>query len=695
MRPTAGRRAVAGILGAFGVLMLASNADARITRIQITTRESPTFGGYSWPGVGQYEKIAGKAFGEVDPADAKNSVIVDILLAPRNARGRVEYSFDFYILKPIDLSRGAHKVMYEPPNRGRKTWATLGRVFSGGNDPGSITNPAELANAFLMPRGYTMVWSGWDFSAGSDDSGFVSTMTFPVARNRDGSSITGPAYEYIVGPGTSYTLNYPAATPDQSKATLTRRVRLNDTPQVIPASGWKYNAAGTAISLLPGGTSFNAGDIYEFSYTAKDPTVNGLGFAAVRDWNAFLKYEMKDAAGTANPLAGDVQRIYTEIQSQPGRMLNDFRNLGFNQAENGKKVFDGMMQWIAAGDGINMNYRFSQPGRTERNRQDHLYVEGVFPFANVSTTDPLTGRTASRYDKCIATNTCPLAVEIYSANEYWVKAASLLHTDPAGTRDLPESPYTRNYLISSHQHGTGSAAAKGACQQFQNPLDSAPVQRALFIALDEWSTRGTLPPASQVPRLSDGTLVPVSASGFPQIPGVANNGLKTTRYLLNYGPDFYRTGIATINPPAFSVPYQDNPANGPIYPSFVPKTDADGNDVAGVRLPDVTVPLATYTGWALRGGAQAGDGCEGAGQYIPFAKTRAERMASGDPRLSIEERYPRFSVYYDAVKKAVDDLVTRRLMLREDADVNLARLAQAGKATGAMMIDSSATASSR
>jgi hypothetical protein len=546
-----------------------------------------------------------------------------------------------------------------------------------------------------MPRGYTMVWSGWDFSAGSDDSGFVSTMTFPVAKNRDGSSITGPAYEYIVGPGTSYTLNYPAATADQSKATLTHRVRLNDTPQVIPASGWKYNAAGTAISLLPGGTSFNAGDIYEFSYTAKDPTVNGLGFAAVRDWNAFLKYETKDAAGTANPLAGDVQRIYTEIQSQPGRMLNDFRNLGFNQAENGKKVFDGMMQWIAAGDGINMNYRFSQPGRTERNRQDHLYVEGVFPFANVSTTDPFTGRTASRYDRCIATNTCPLAVEIYSANEYWVKAASLLHTDPAGTRDLPESPYTRNYLISSHQHGTGSAAAKGACQQFQNPLDSAPVQRALFIALDEWSTRGTLPPASQVPRLSDGTLVPVSASGFPQIPGVTNNGLKTTRYLLNYGPDFYRTGIATINPPAFAVPYQDNPANGPIYPSLVPKTDADGNDVAGVRLPDVTVPLATYTGWALRAGAQAGDGCEGSGQYIPFAKTRAERMASGDPRLSIEERYPRFSAYFDAVKKAVDGLVARRLMLREDADAQIARLAQAGKATGAIVMDSSSTASSR
>ena len=680
------------VLGVVGILMLASDVDARITKIQITTKESPTFGGYSWPGVGQYEKIVGKAFGEVDPTDPKNSVIVDILLAPRNANGRVEYSFDFYILKPIDLTKGVHKVVYEPPNRGSKTWSSLGRVSSGGDDPGSITNPTELANLFLMPRGYTMVWSGWDFSAGPDNSDNALTMTFPIAKNRDGSPITGPAYEYIVSQGMSYALNYPAATLDQTKATLTHRVRLNDAPQVIPASGWKYNATGTAISLLPAGTAFVAADIYEFSYTAKDPTVNGLGFAAVRDWNAFLRYETKDASGTANPLAGDVTRIYTEVRSQPGRMLNDFRALGFNQAESGRKVFDGMMQWIAAGDGINMNYRFSQPGRTERNRQDHLYVEGVFPFANVSTTDPLTGKTGSRYDKCTATSTCPLAMEIYSANEYWVKAASLLHTDPTGTRDLPESPFTRNYLISSHQHGTGSATAKGACQQFQNPLDSAPVQRALFIALDEWSTKGTLPPASQVPRLSDGTLVPANATGFPTIPGVMNNGLKTTRYLLNYGPNFYATGIPTINPPVITPPYQDNRANGPIYPSFVPKTDSDGNDIAGLRLPDVTVPLATYTGWALRGGAQAGDGCEGSGQYIPFAKTKAERTASGDPRMSIEERYPRFSAYYDAVKKAIDDMVARRLMLREDAQRNLDRLVQAGKATGAIK-DSTATAS--
>ena len=650
----------------------AAPAHARIRKIQITAKQSPTFGGYSWPGVGQYEKIAGKAFGELDPKDPTNAIIVDLQLAPRNARGNVEYSFDFYILKPIDLTKGNHKMLYEPPNRGRKTIAALNRGV-GGNDPGSVTDAPLLANSFLMPQGYSMSFSGWDFSSGTSTADFNTTNTLPIAHNPDGSSITGPSYEYIVNAGSSYALTYPAATLDQSKATLTHRVHLNDTPKKIPASGWQYIADGTAIALLPSGTSFVPNDIYEFSYTAKDPTINGIGFAAVRDWNAWLRYEMKDDAGTANPLAGDITRIYTEVSSQPGRFLNDFRYLGFNQAENGKQVFDGMMQWIAAGDGISMNYRWSQPGRTERNRQDHLFVEGRFPFANVMTTDPITGKTDSRYATCTLTRTCPFAMEIFSANEYWVKAASLMTTDPTGTKDLPDSPFTRIYFMSSMQHGTGNGASKSNCQQFQNPLDSQAVQRALFTALDKWVTAATLPPPSQFPKLSDGTLVKPdqTSTGFPPIPGVTYSGLKTTRYLLNYGPNFYATGIPTLNPPTITPPYQDNPANGRIYPSFVPKTDADGNDIAGIRLPEVQVPLATYTGWALRASPQDGDGCEGAGQYIPLPKTKADRLASGDPRLSIEERYGDYETYSSFLRKAIDNLVRSGFLLPSDAEAAL------------------------
>ena len=440
---------------------------------------------------------------------------------------------------------------------------------------------------------------------------------------------------------------------------------------------------GTAIRLTTG--NFVANDIYEFSYIAKDPTVNGLGFAAVRDFNSFLRNAKADDFGTPNPLAGDVTRIYTEISSQPGRMLNDFTHLGFNQDESGRKVFDGMMQWVAAGDGINMNYRWSQTGRTERNRQDHLYLEGLFPFANQTLFDPISGQTDGRFKTCDATKTCPLVIEFYSSNEYWVKGASLFHTDPMGTYDLKDHSSARLYLLSSKQHGgAGNPTSRGNCQQFLNPLDSAPVQRALWEALDQWSTKGKKPPESKVPTFHDHptTLVTPAEANFPSIPGVTYTGLKTTRYRLNYGPNFYATGVPTINPPVITPPYEDNPANGPIYPTFVPLNDDDGNEIAGIRLPELTVPLATYTGWALRAGPQANDGCEGSGQYIPFPRNKADRQASGDPRKSVAERYKSMDKYGKEVARAIDNLVRDRFVLCEDTGAMLARLSQAGLDAG-------------
>src|SRR5262249_11480889 len=239
-------------------------------------------------GVGQYERIAGVASGEVDPADPKNAVIVDVGLARNPATGKTEYSFDFYILKPLDLSKGNHKVMYEPPNRGGKTWTALGRFTGGGNDPASAcTNPCPAAtqtminNSFLLPRGYTLVWSGWDKAAGPVQGATGQSVpigfNFPIAHNPDGSTITGPAFEYIVSPGNAYALNYPAATLDKSAAMLTHRFHLGDPPVALDASAWNYNADGTAISLTAG--PFTPNDVYEVSYTAKDPTPNRLRFA--------------------------------------------------------------------------------------------------------------------------------------------------------------------------------------------------------------------------------------------------------------------------------------------------------------------------------------------------------------------------------------------------------------------------------
>ena len=673
---------------ASGLLASVTDAQARITKIQILTAPNTiAFGGYSFPGVGQYEVITGIATGEVNPNSLQNSVITDIKLAPVNANGNVVYSHNFYILKPLDLSKGNHKMMYEPPNRGGKTYQTLNNTPTGTNDPAALTDPDMLANSFLWTRGYTTVWTGWENNLGPLN-GLVATAVLPVAfQDKLSQTITGPGYEYIVTGAASFTLAYPAASGKQGApdATLTHRVHLDDPPQNVPAGGWAYtDANNTAIKLTTG--NFISNDIYEFSYIAKNPTVNALGLAAIRDFNSFLRYAKVDDFQTKNPLAGDVTRIYTETSSQPGRTLNDFVHLGFNQDENGMKVFDGMMQWIAAGDGLNMNYRWSQTKRTNRNRQELLYLEGLFPFANQTLTDPISGTTDGRYKKCSESNTCPLAMEFYSANEYWVKAGSLMSTDPMGKVDLPDHPQARLYLLSSKQHGgAGDPTSKGLCQQFLNPLDSAPVQRALWEDLDQWSTRNIAPPPSQVPKLSDGTLVPPLPQekvGFPKIPGVTYTGLKTTRYRFNLGPDFYQTFIPTINPPVITPPYEDNPANGAIYPSYVPKTDSDGNDIAGIRLPELTVPLATYTGWGLRSGVWANDGCEASGQYIPFKATAAERMAAGDPRPSVQERYPSFAMYRSGVMRAIDDLVRGRFMLCDDAGNVFARLQQAGLAAG-------------
>ncbi len=468
----------------------------------------------------------------------------------------------------------------------------------------------------------------------------------------------------------THPLAYPAAAPSQSTATLTVRDHLADTPTVIPATGWEY-ADDHTIRLLPVGTPFRQSAIYEFSYTARDPMVAGIGLAATRDFVSFLRYATTDDAGNPNPLANDVQFTFSFAVSQPARYLNDFQTLGFNADEKGRRVLDGIENWLGGGSGIGLNVRFAQPARTERNRQNQLYPEAGFPFAYPVLTDPLTGRTAGRLAACSTTNTCPKVVEINSANEYWVKAASLLHTDTQGN-DLPDPDNVRFYLVSGAQHGTGNATSRGTCQQFQNPTNAEPLLRALFVALDEWVTNGTPPPPSAVPRRAAGNavlavhqpgsptgLVPAEALGWPALPNVTYTGLITTRYQLDFGPTASR-GMLTSFPPTVT--------GRPVYTNFVSRVDQDGNEVAGIRLPSVAVPVATTTGWALRrAGFGENDGCEGAGQSIPFKNTKAERLQANDPRLSLEERYRTHDGYVRAVAQATDELLKRRLLLPADA----------------------------
>lgn len=667
---TGGRRARRVALSTLVLLgLFGGSAEARITRISIdpALSQSPTFDGRTFGSVGAYEKLRGVAYGELDPTDRRNRDITDIALAPRNKRGMVEYSTDFYILKPVDLAKGNRGLFMEVNNRGNKLFGGLNNS-GGGNDP---TTAADAGEGFLMKRGYTLAWNGWDPSAAP--GGNRLTIHVPVAHNPDGSTITGPSYEYIVADNSTtstYSLSYPTASRDTSDARLTVRSHLNDTPVPVPADRWEFVDDNT-IRLLPAGTTFQQSAIYELSYTAKDPVVAGIGLAATRDFVSFLRHAQADDFGNRNPVAGSVDHTFAYGLSQPARYLNDFQTLGFNEDEHGDRVFDGVLNWLGGGSGVGINTRFAQPARTERNRQNHLYPEAIFPFAFPKLHDPVSGRTGGRNVRCGLTNTCPKALEVNSANEYWSKAGSLLHTDTLG-RDLPDPPNARFYLISGAQHGTGNAASRGVCQQFQNPTNAEPALRALFVDLEDWVTTGRKPPPSQVPRVSDGTavfaqpqpgsytgIVPQKQLGFPSIPGVTYNGLITTRFLLDFGPRFVDDGIMDIFPP--------NPFGAPTYPSFVSKTDKDGNEVAGIRLPPVAAPVATTTGWALRrAGFGENDGCEAAGQNIPFATTRAERQTTGDPRKSLEERYRTHDGYVDAVARAAKTLQHRRLLLQED-----------------------------
>ena len=693
-------RAVA-LLASAGALAWVSVSTAAVTQINVTCVQSPTFGGQSFGSVGQYELIQGTITGAVDPLNPQNAVIVDIEHAPRNSHGLVSYTADFQIIRPINISQGKHRVIFDLPNRGG---ATALSTFNNGTANSRAWCTAGLpagftvGDGFLMNQGFTLVETAWDITvtpAGSALSSFG--VSFPVATNRDGSSITGPSTEEfdIDFNATAATepLHYAAATADQSKATLTVRENYGDPPIVIPASGWAYtDATLTAVQLTNGlvfggpGT-YSPTALYEFTYIAKNPLVAGLGFATLRDFATFLRSARTDQNGVANPLAGDVQAIYTTCVSQPCRTTRDFVMLGFNQPEfalpgaGGPRiaqafpayphglVFDGMINWIGGADGIFMNYRFAQPTRTSRQHIARWYPEFQFPWTDQPLYDPITRQFGGRLDACALTHTCPKIFELNSENEYYSKGGSMLTTDTEGRDlDLNLTPDVRYYQLASLPHGAGTAA--GICRQPQNPLTPGTTLRALTIDMDEWVTHGTAPPANRVPTRSSDTLapsLPQSGMGFPSIPGVFYNGIMHTGDLFNFGERFHE-GILDVQPPVLI---------GTPYPVFVPKTDADGNDIAGIRLPDISVPLATYTGYAYRAQVAGDpvpmvDGCDASGQRIPFLETQAERMAAGDPRLSIRERYADHATYVNLVTQSAQQLEAQRLMLDEDVQAYIA-----------------------
>lgn len=698
---------------------LASPAEGRITRLEITLTESPTFGGATFGSVGQFEKIVGIAHGEVDPRDPLNAIIQDIDLAPRNARGMVEYSTDIYVLKPIDMTKGNRMLFYHVVNRGNVT-----NVGGGGGIPFNLNVPAgndpiSAGDGFIQTMGYTLIKSGWqaDVLPGAGRM----TMRVPTPLHPDGSAITGIVRsEFIVAAATT-TLNlssgtftglthasYPAVSADNKTPlsdgfvpTLTVRAHEKDSRVPVSNANWafgscpdgvKVTASVTQICML--GAGFRPGNIYELLYRGKDPIVIGLGYAGMRDLISFFKHERHDDVGTANPLwveddrhgrrdkddrDGHGSRSGTLAMfsgaSQSGRNMRTFLHLGFNEDEKRRVVFDGAFPLIGGGRAA-FNIRFGQPGRAWGYVADHLYPAYEFPFTYGTTHDPITGESGGILDRCLKTRTCPKIFHFATALEIWEGRQSLGLTDPLGRHDVHDPNVVRTYIQTSTQHAPAAFpptfnAAAGPCQQQTNPNSYIETQRALLVALTDWVKKGVSPPPNHLPRISDRTLVVPRKVKFPSIPannygGVARSAVKFLALVnplsvLDYGPHFNpldESGIITVEPPHVGTR---------AYRILVPQVDADGNDIGGIRSTAVLAPTATYTGWNLYSGVFQDDFCTLSGSYVPFATTRAERQATGDSRLSLEERYGTHEGYVAAVRKATQKLVRDRLLLPADA----------------------------
>jgi hypothetical protein len=619
---------------------VASPAAAKVLKLEIIKVESPAFEGRSFGAVGTYDRIIARATIGAAPADPHNTVIVDVDRAPRNAQGLVTGVAEVEILRPTNAANGNHRLFYEVLNRGNKLGFLLfNDVTVSIND---LVKSSDAGSGFMMNRGYTMVWSGWqgDVPPGGGRMGFVP----PVVPDITGLAREDFIFDHTDNPATA-TLSYPAAEGGEAKAMISVRERENDSRTTPVDLAVKFESPTKVSITRPAG--FDAGAIYELIYTAKDPRVMGLGFAATRDIVSFLRHDKTEE----NPLAGRIDKAIGFGLSQSGRFLQDYLYLGFNTDEADRVVFEGLMPHISGGKKTFTNYRFAQPGRSPYEHADMLYPGADFPFTYPVITDALSGKTDGFLARCLAASNCPKIIKTDSEIEFYQQRASLVVTDTKGAPlKMPDN--VRLFYLSNLQHYTLINAKSEMAKQCAfptNPLNAGPPLRALLVAMDGWITNGTAPPDSRYPSRADGTLASpeIDAVGFPHVPGFG-----------------YPARIAQ---PTLLVSDAMPPSKGEPYPVFVPKTDADGRAVAGLRLPTLEAPAATHTGWNLRkAGFSEGELCDNNGSMIPFATTKDERTKSGDPRLSMAERYPNEGDRAAAIAKAAQKLVDDRLLLPED-----------------------------
>ncbi|WNV77003.1 alpha/beta hydrolase domain-containing protein [Geodermatophilus sp. DSM 44513] len=652
-------------------------AQERETTVDLDlSRSEVVAGGHSFGDAGAYEKLVGTIAFRVDPEDPRNAVVTDLDRAPRDADGLVAYDTDFYLLVPQDRSRWNGKLFFEVNNRGNKR--TLAYVNSSVASQDRLSDPstvADLGTGFLLEQGYAVAWAGWEGDVLPGNNRM--TIRLPVPTEADGSPITGETVvefhetdfaadgstECLPLSGSADFASYPAVTDRPAEL----RVRPSDSPRpsgpeipqgdTVPADAWRFE--GDETVCVDGG--FRPGTVYELGYTARDPRVMGLGYAATRDVVSFLRHRTADADGDANPLAagGGVTHVLGQGISSSGMYLRDFVYQGFNEDTEGRAVFDGVNIHIPGAHKLFLNYRFAQPNPFSTQHRDRYIPHVGFPFHYGVRQDPVSGRTDGILKRPA---TDPLVVHTDSSTEYWQFQASLVNTDGFGS-DVALPDTVRQYLVSGSQHfaAAGAVPSPGTCQQPSNPTHVGPALRALLVSLDRWVVDGTEPPSSRAPSIADGTLVASDrdATGFPEIPGVGYTGLYNAAAERDFGPQV--EGNAGV-----IDDWRHADVVAP-YDVRMPSVDAVGIDEGGLELPEVAAPTATLTGWNLQAEPYTvGDVCGLTGMRVPLARTPAD-AADGDERPTLQELYGTSEGYVQAVRAAADALVADRLLLPADA----------------------------
>jgi Alpha/beta hydrolase domain len=620
-------------------------AHAEVTRIEITAR-ADILGGKPFGTVGAYEKIVGKVYFSIDPAHPRNVAIVDIDKAPRDATGHVTFSADLYVIAPKDMARGNGGALFDVLNRGRKN---IIQQFNRASQVPDPTNEPDFGDGFLMRQGYTLVWVGWQFDI-PRRSGLMALDAPPTleqgqpVNGRVSTSFTpntaDPTYPLDDMGRYADTTRYPPVDPASPANALTVRDGFLGMPRAIPRDQWQFGRVKDGeivpdISALYLKGGYQPGHVYEVSYEARGAVIAGLAFAALRDMASAVKHQQ----------AGTIAARYTYAfgPSQDGRFLRQFLYEGFNADERDRRAFDGVIAHIAgSARGGDFNSRFARPNGLG------FFVASLFPFLDLDQRDPLTGRTDGVLMK-LTVEQRPKIFYTNSSGEYWGggRAAALTHTTLDGGADANVPENVRVYLLAGTQHVPGGyLPSQGAGAQNPNGNEYSWAQRALLIAMDRWVRDGVEPPASAHPRLSDQTLVPLSQIKFPAVPGM--------RSPLTI-PGGYRADL-------------EGPFDAHPLPMLVPQVDVDGNEVSGIRLPNVAVPLATYTGWTFRNPSigQPGELLPLTGSFVPFPVTKAARDEAADPRVSIEERYESRARYQELATAAATKLAQEGYLLTED-----------------------------